>query len=391
MRTWKLAILFGMALATSGVSAQGYTLTGQVKGLGGGSVKLLRYNEDDRTSAPVDSAVLENGSFRMTGRLDYPETLSIVIQPGNWSFGVFLENGDVAVKADTTGATHYDYTKYGGDSGAILSKPVVSGSQSQADWDAYQADPGLKQYEPALTSLEEALRKEKDIDRQYKIRDQIDSVVTLQNKTREGLVARYIKAHPSSSVGAYMLSQLYVYYHNLPLSDMTTMVNDLTGEALLTPYYTTVKNAADARTALLPGAVAPDFTLRRRDSSLFTLSASRGRYIMIDFWASWCHPCRQAIPHWKTVYNKYHEKGFDIVSVSDDSQKAAWYKALDQEKMPWTQVDDEFPVKNMPARIGTLYMTAYIPFYVLLDQQGKILLYTDKESEIDERLRQIFN
>ena len=97
-----MAILFGMALATSGVSAQGYTLTGQVKGLGGGSVKLLRYNEDDRTSAPVDSAVLENGSFRMTGRLDYPETLSIVIQPGNWSFGVFgycvpifqMRNGD---------------------------------------------------------------------------------------------------------------------------------------------------------------------------------------------------------------------------------------------------------------------------------------------------------
>ena len=83
--------------------------------------------------------------------------------------------------------------------------------------------------------------------------------------------------------------------------------------------------------------------------------------------------------------------GGTAVSVSDDSQKAAWYKALDQEKMPWTQVDDEFPVKNMPARIGTLYMTAYIPFYVLLDQQGKILLYTDKESEIDERLRQIFN
>ena len=108
---------------------------------------------------------------------------------------------------------------------------------------------------------------------------------------------------------------------------------------------------------------------------------------MIDFWASWCHPCRQAIPHWKQVYAAYHAAGLDIVSVSDDSRWKDWCKAMDQEQMPWIQVVDEFPVKNRPARVGDLYMTAYIPFYVLLDKGGRILLYTDKEEEIDARLK----
>jgi thiol-disulfide isomerase/thioredoxin len=112
---------------------------------------------------------------------------------------------------------------------------------------------------------------------------------------------------------------------------------------------------------------------------------------MIDFWASWCVPCRKAIPHWKEVYQQYNNKGFEILSVSDDSQWKNWTKAMDAEKMPWKQVVDEFPIKNMPARVGSLYMTKFIPFYVLLDKEGKILVYSGNEEDIDHKLKEIFN
>lgn len=90
------------------------------------------------------------------------------------------------------------------------------------------------------------------------------------------------------------------------------------------------------------------------------------------------------------MYAKYHDKGFDIVSVSDDSKWKDWFKAMDQEKIPWMQVCDEFPTENMPARVGSLYITWYIPFYVLMGKDGKILVSSGDEKLIDEKLKEIF-
>jgi thiol-disulfide isomerase/thioredoxin len=187
-----------------------------------------------------------------------------------------------------------------------------------------------------------------------------------------------------------MLSQVYLFISDKPLNRIDSILNKFEGDAKNSVYYNSVASTQQKIKALLPGNVAPDFTLLQRDSSKFNLSSMRGNYAMIDFWASWCHPCRQAIPHWKEVYQKYHAKGFGMVSVSDDARWKDWFKAMDQEKMPWHQVCDEFPVENMPARVGELYMTTYIPFYVLLDKDGKILVYSGKEEDIDKKLKEIF-
>ena len=218
----------------------------------------------------------------------------------------------------------------------------------------------------------------------------MDSVRKLLNNWQMNQVKNYIDKNPNSVAGAYMLRELYLWYSDMPYDDMQAMVSGLKGEAKQSKYYNSLEGILAKRKAVMPGSVAPDFTLLKRDSSNFTLSSTRGKYIMIDFWASWCHPCRKAIPHWKEVYSKYHDKGFDIVSVSDDNVWKNWFKAMDQEKMPWMQVCDEFPLKNMPARVGSLYMTTYIPFYVLLDKEGRVILYTSDEKQIDEKLESIF-
>jgi thiol-disulfide isomerase/thioredoxin len=238
--------------------------------------------------------------------------------------------------------------------------------------------------------LGKKIQTTKDIDEQYRYRDQSDSVRKLLNAWKLEQVKNYVDKNPSSVAGAYMLRDLYTWYSDMPFSDMQTLVAKFEGEAKQSKYYNSLQDILAKRKAVMPGSTAPDFTLMKRDSSKLTLSSTRGKYVMIDFWASWCHPCRQAIPHWKEVYAKYHDKGFDILSVSDDSKWKDWFKAMDQEKMPWTQVCDEFPVKNMPSKVGSLYMTTYIPFYVLLDKEGKVLLYTSNETEIDEKLKEVF-
>jgi len=279
---------------------------------------------------------------------------------------------------------------YGGYKGARIKNFTATGSKNFDDWMQYQNDPEQKKYDPLFAELGKKIQTTKDIDEQYKYRDQIDSVSKILNQYKSNYVKDFISKNPSSVAGAYMLRDLYIWNSDLPFADMQNMVAGFNGAAKESKYNKSLENILAMRKAVMPGSEAPDFTLMKRDSSKFTLSSTRGKYIMIDFWASWCHPCREAIPHWKEVYNKYHDKGFDIVSVSDDDKWANWFKAMDQEKMPWMQVCDEFPVKNMPSKVGSLYMTTYMPFYVLLDKEGKVLVHSGDEKKIDEKLKEIF-
>jgi thiol-disulfide isomerase/thioredoxin len=386
-----LATVSLMMLACKSNAQKQYDIKGSIKGITSGTVKLVA-NNDDRAQKTVDSAAITNGSFELKGKIGVPQMMSIIVEPGTWSFGVFIEDAAINITADTTGAEHYDYTKYGMGKGARISKFTEIGSKNYDDWMKYQNDPGQKRYAPVFAELDKKFKAAgSDIDAQYKVRDQMDSVSKLQQHWQKAKIDEYVAQNPSSVAGIYMFSQLYMFVSGtMSYATLDSMLNKYTGEAKASRYYTSLAKSRTMLAAVQVGQVAPDFTLLKRDSSKFTLSSTRGKYMMIDFWASWCHPCRQAIPHWKTVYQKYHDKGFDIVSVSDDSKWNDWTKAMDVEKMPWMQVDDTFPKKNMPAEVGSLYMTTYIPFYVLLDKEGKILVYTDNEAKIDEKLKEIY-
>lgn len=371
-------------------SNEGYVLKGSLKGIDSGVVKLTISNEEDRTSKTIDSGLVKNGQFELKGKIDVPRMATLKITPGNWSFEIFVEDTILSITADTTGSEHYDYTAYGYDKGAVIKNFTESGSHNYDDWMKYQNDPGQKQYEPVFAELEKKFNATKDIDSQYKVRDEMDSVRRLLQAWQKTKIDEYISQHPASVAGVYMFNTLYMYSQDMPVKEMENVLGKYQGKAKESVYYKSLTGELAKKKAVEPGSIAPDFTLLKRDSSSFTLSSARGKYVMLDFWASWCHPCRQAIPHWKEVYKKYHDKGFEIISVSDDSRWPDWIKAMDQEKMPWTQVCDEFPVKDMPARVGSLYMTRYIPFYVLLDKDGKILVYSGKEEDVTSKLKEIF-
>ena len=204
-------------------------------------------------------------------------------------------------------------------------------------------------------------------------------------------IAHFISSKPASSTGAYMLEQYTITDPLFPVNTVDALLGKFVSTAKQSNSYKQVEKIVDERKALLPGHVAPDFSLLMPDSTKFTLSSTRGKYIMIDFWASWCTPCRKAIPHWKMIYEKYKSKGFEIVSVSNDSRWEEWTKAMEQEKMPWIQVIDDFPLKNKPARVsGMLYLTPYIPYYMLLDEKGNIILNNPSEEEMDAKLGELF-
>lgn len=134
------------------------------------------------------------------------------------------------------------------------------------------------------------------------------------------------------------------------------------------------------------GNIAPDIVEKDTSGNNKALSSLRGRYVLIDFWASWCGPCRRESPHMVNVYNKYHDKSFEIFSVSLDKDKKSWINAIKRDNLKWIHVSDLGYWSSAPAR---LYNVTSIPYTVLLDKTGKIIAKGLYGSQIDEKLNMI--
>ncbi|HNF71558.1 MAG TPA: TlpA disulfide reductase family protein, partial [Chitinophagaceae bacterium] len=133
--------------------------------------------------------------------------------------------------------------------------------------------------------------------------------------------------------------------------------------------------------------IAPDFTLPdSTGTKKYTLSKIKRSYLLVDFWASWCGPCKGEIPFMKTAYERFHKKGFEILSVSLDDKKDNWLNALRYFQMPWPQVSD---VKGFRSVVNDLYPIPSIPKTLLLDPEGKIVATDLRGPALDQKLEEL--
>lgn len=136
------------------------------------------------------------------------------------------------------------------------------------------------------------------------------------------------------------------------------------------------------------GSEAPDFTQDTPEGTPLSLSSLRGKVVLIDFWASWCKPCRIENPNVVRVYNKYHDKGFEILGVSLDRTKEAWVAAIKQDGLPWKHVSD---LKFWNNAVAEQYGITSIPHTILLDREGKVLAKNLRGKQLENKLDEVFN
>ena len=153
------------------------------------------------------------------------------------------------------------------------------------------------------------------------------------------------------------------------------------------PEINNLRKKVEMSGRFMKGAVAPDFTQNTPEGDPLSLSDLRGKIVLVDFWASWCGPCRKENPNVVRLYNKYKDKGFDVLGVSLDRSKQPWLKAIEKDGLPWHQISDLRGWKNKAAQ---LYSVSSIPHTVLLDREGRIIARNLRGAALDKELERIF-
>jgi peroxiredoxin len=150
----------------------------------------------------------------------------------------------------------------------------------------------------------------------------------------------------------------------------------------------TMKVQLDEMRALSVGQMAPDFELPNPEGKMIKLSSLKGKYVMIDFWAAWCKPCRAENPNVVRMYNQYKDKGFEVFGVSLDRTREDWVKAIEVDGLTWPQVSD---LNYFNSAAATLYQIDAIPATYLLDPEGKIIAKDLRGASLEAKLAELFD
>ncbi|MBT1686568.1 TlpA family protein disulfide reductase [Fulvivirgaceae bacterium PWU37] len=204
-------------------------------------------------------------------------------------------------------------------------------------------------------------------------------------KTHEKL-AEYLRSQPAS-LGTINLLQSNVLDKDQYMSTYVAVAEKLKKEW---PQYTVAKDfvsMVDRMKVLSIGQVAPEIALPDTTGKVVKLSSLKGKYVLVDFWAKWCGPCRQENPNVVRAFHKFKDQGFTVFGVSLDRNKKDWVQAIKQDGLAWTHVSD---LKYWQSEAAKTYNITGIPFSLLLDPDGKIIAKNLRGAALDNKLNEIF-
>lgn len=366
MRTFTIAALTCLSVISACQQTPGYKITGNITGAqDGDTVMLLKFvgwNPDT-----LAQTVIKNNEFTFTGRQDTADIRYIsYIKNGEGKAGsqLFLENGDIQINIDPKSFTL-----------------DVKGTPTNEAWCAFYN--------------EDEKRCGKSLDLYRALNDTVhplDSITAKQKQTemealdKETLKHRiqFCKDNIQNVAGVYTL--LFSYMKDFEEETVAQLL-----EQAPSIYFSEdiafIKEEFANKKKTAVGQPFIDFSLNTPDGKSLSIAeiANANKVIMIDFWASWCGPCRAEMPSVKAAYEKYHQKGFEIIGVSLDNSEDAWKKAIESLGLTWPQISD---LKGWECAGAMQYGVRSIPATFLI-QNGKIIAKDLRGEEIEKKLEEI--
>ena len=340
-----------------------FTITGSITGLDTGKVIFVHRPADNKV---YDTVEVRKGAFKFSGKVPAAD--------GMVAYTCFIDGKDDArlevlaenVKINLTANV---------DS---FDKAVVTGSPSQDVISAFNKQ---------TTDIENAmgaLSKVYDATKDKAVLDSLDKVYDRYDSIKQSYVPAFVKEHSNSVASAYIISRVVLIQPKLV--SVEQVYNSLDSNVRQTKLGKTVGEVIEAIKRTAVGQPAPDFTMNDRNGKPVALSSFRGKYIFLDFWASWCGPCRKENPNIVAAYSKFHSTKFDILGVSLDTKKEKWEEAITKDKLTWNHVSD---LKGWGNEAGKTYGIRAIPANLLLDKDGKILARNLYGTELDKKLAEV--
>jgi thiol-disulfide isomerase/thioredoxin len=390
-----LFTLASLLLLAAACTPKGYVISGNIAGDADGKVVHLCTGTEYYDLTAIDSAVIRDGKFRFEGKLTAPDRLVLkfyppddrnVMTPRGYIFRplvpLFVDNGSISIEATLDSIPmdplSGDYlhegmrikgTKHNDLFMQYLAKMHELGTRRRAEQDEYfrylRQEAGERRASEGIAAV---------------------TRVDAADADRKAFTRAFIEENKGNVVGAYAFMTGAGRFSLREIEEISALFSPAVRES---PMWPRVAETVDVVKQSAVGAAFVDFTLDDPRGNPVKLSdhLGKGRYVLLDFWASWCGPCRADIPHLKEMYALYHPEGFDVISISLDMENEAWLKALDAEQMSWLQV--VIP-KGFERTIPQAYNFTGIPACMLIDPSGKIANRNFRGSWMDRGLIELY-
>lgn len=381
----KIILFLTATVLLTSCSKDKYTISGTATGFENGKTVILETQDEKGMGLiAVDTVKIENGKFEIKGKVTEPSFHTLQIEGAQGKIPFILENGDITIVVNKD----------------TIQKSKISGSYNNDEYVKFNEE--ITKIQKPLMDFQTANMQKMQMAQQAKdtvtingLMKQYTKIQTEIGATSKAKYEDYANTHPKAFISALIIQGM----SNDPTVDskkIETMYNSLDeslkiskpGKAIKTKLAELKTPSVGAKAAPSAPAAAPaqwrtDFSAPNPQGKTISLKESLGKVTIVDFWASWCGPCRRENPNVVAIYNELHSKGLNIIGVSLDEDPVKWKEAIAKDKLTWTQVSN---LKGWEDPIAKQYKVESIPATFILDQSGKVVAQDLRGDELKAKI-----